>query len=440
MSAERLGTRRIAAAGLLALAAALLAACGGPGGAGGRASDSAPDASARGAGGASAARAESRAPAIALDVPAGPGSGEPRLSVAPGGEVLLTWLEPDGDDYAFKFARLEDGGWSAPGLVARRDDFVVNWADLPSVQPLSSELWAAHWLASSPEGDEAYDISVSVSRDGGKTWSEAVQLNSDRTPTEHGFVTLFPWQDRIGAVWLDGRNLESGSDDAADGSPAGTTLRYGTIDFEGDVEDRGEIDSLVCDCCRTGVALTTSGPLVIYRDRTPDEIRDIAVRRSAGPDGWAAPTVLGPDDWRIDGCPVNGPAVAARDNAVAAAWFTAASNEPRVRFARSSDGGSSFGPAVDVDGAGAFGQVGVVLLDDGASVVSWWRKGEEGTVALAARRIEANGTLGALRIVAENDAPRPLDVPQMALSGNRLIFVWTDAAESAVKSVAVPVW
>jgi hypothetical protein len=399
-------------------------------------------------------------------VPASPGSGEPRLTTGPAGKVVLSWIEPeaDGGD-ALRFAELEENGWSEPTTVASGADFVVNWADLPSVQPITADLYAAHWLELAPDDFSSYNIKVAVSQDGGSTWTAGTQLNSDAVLAEHGFVTLFPWRSEVGAVWLDGRELEGSADGSGEssgessnegsgeslnegsgesrgegsGEPPGTTLRYGTIAADGTAVDRGEIDSLVCDCCQTGVAIAAAGPVVIYRNRTADEIRDVAVRRNVGGE-WTQPVGLGPDGWRIEGCPVNGPAIAARGDDVAAAWFTAADAAPRVRFARSLDGGKTFGPAVDVDGAGAFGYVDVVLLEDGAAVVSWWRKAEDGRVALAARRIDGDGRLGDVRIVTENDTPRPLDVPQLAAAGERLVFAWTDAAEPAVKSVTVPVW
>jgi hypothetical protein len=435
---------RLAANALLALTAVVVGGCGG-----GR-QDAASDAAHSSAGSSSAdggpvsagapAGEAKAAPATALAVPAGPDSGEPRLTVGPAGDVVLSWLEPDGEGSdSLRFAKLESGGWSDAKTVARGDDFFVNWADLPSVQQITPELYAAHWLELAPDDFSSYNVTVALSRDGGESWLPSAKLNADTVLAEHGFVTLFPWRDEVGAVWLDGRELEAaeGSADAAE--PPGTTLRYGTIASDGTAADRGEIDSLVCDCCKTDVAISSAGPVVIYRDRTADEIRDVAVRRNVA-GAWTDPVVLGPDGWRIDGCPVNGPALAANGDAVAAAWFTAANDAPRVRFARSTDGGATFGRAVDVDGEGSFGQVDVVLLDDGAAIVSWWRHADDGRIALAARRIETDDRLGNIRIVAENDTPRPLDVPQMAAAGERVVFVWTDAAQSAVKSVAVPVW
>src|SRR5690606_37123069 len=296
---------------------------------------------------------------------------------------------------------LDGGMWSEPRAVAGGEDFFVSWADVPSVVPVTSEVWIAHWLQVAPDSFAAYDIAYATSADGGRTFTEHGLLNDDGALAEHGFVSLFPWDGAIGAVWLDGRRLaelfESGEFDP-DGPPVGTSLRFARIAHDGTIEAQGEIDELVCDCCPTGVALTGADPVVVYRDRSADEVRDIAVRRHAAGE-WSAPTVLGPDGWRIEGCPVNGPAIAAHADTVVAAWFTAPAGQPRVRAARSDDGGATFGEAVDIDRDGAFGYVDIELLDDGDAVVSWWRREAPGRIELAIRRLRADGTLGEPQVV-----------------------------------------
>src|SRR5690606_15567645 len=242
-----------------------------------------------------------------------------------------------------------------------------------------------------PESFASYDIVYATSSDGGERFVDHGLLNNDGALTEHGFVSLFPWDGGIGAIWLDGRRLaelfESGEFDP-EGPPVGMSLQFAKIAYDGAVETRGEIDELVCDCCPTGAALAGSVPVIVYRDRTPDEIRDIATRRHTGGE-WSEPNVLGPDGWRIEGGPVNGPAIAARDDVVVAAWFTAPEGRPRVRYARSGDGGATFGEAVDIDREGSFGYVDVELVDSGDAIVSWWRRDGQGGIELVLRRVGA---------------------------------------------------
>jgi hypothetical protein len=389
--------------------------------------------------GAGAPSPQAGAPAE-LAVAAPPGSGQARLATGTDGLVVLSWLEPSGAGTALRFSVLEGAAWGEPRTVTTGEDFFVNWADLPAVVPITADNWVAHWLRMPQGSFAAYDIAFATSRDGGASFAGGDLLNEDGVLTEHGFVSWFPWGSGIGAVWLDGRligeQFESGEFDP-EGPPVGMSLRYARLAYDGTVEARGELDELVCDCCPTSAAAAAQGPVVVYRDRTADELRDISLRRHAA-GAWSDPITLGPDGWRIEGCPVNGPAVAAAGDDVAAAWFTAADGRPRVRFARSVDGGESFGAPVEIDGDGAFGQVGVVLLEDRAAVVSWWRRAAEGGIELTVRRVTPDGQLGEPLAVAANAAAQPLDVPQLAAAGKRLVLAWTDAAESRVRTVEVP--
>ena len=71
------------------------------------------------------------------------------------------------------------------------------------------------------------------------------------------------------------------------------------------------IDARVCECCPTAVALAADGPVAAYRNRSAGEIRDIYVTRLAA-GRWTMPVPVHRDNFKIEGCPVNGPAVAAR--------------------------------------------------------------------------------------------------------------------------------
>ena len=202
----------------------------------------------------------------ALRTPAAPGSGEPRLTASPDGEVVLSWLEPNAEDYELKYSLLGTGG----GAPLRRSravaNFVVNPADFPSVNPITEELWAAHWLVSSPTSPFAYDIAIATSRDGGRHWGEPRLLNDDGTDAEHGFVTLFAWDGDVGAVWLDGRELAEFHDQdptapELETAPVGTNLRFARLDADATVIEQGVVDRLACDCCQTAVVVTERGPL-----------------------------------------------------------------------------------------------------------------------------------------------------------------------------------
>lgn len=352
----------------------------------------------------------------------GPGSAQARLVSDLDGTPILSWLEPEGDGHALKFARIAGGRLTEAEVVVRSERMFVNWADFPSVTPVSDDLWFAHWLQRQPDS-YAYDIATLISVDGGASWTEAEQMNEDMTAAEHGFVSAFAWNGRLAAFWLDGRELADFSFDDPD-ALLGTSLRLAQYDSDGKVTSRRVVDELVCDCCQPDVAMTNTGPVVVYRNRTEDEIRDIVVSRYDGND-WSAPVTLGDDGWRIEACPVNGPVIAAQGSEVVAVWFTAPDYRGHVRMARSGDGAASFGPAVEVDGNGALGQPSVILDRQGQAIVSWWRRGSAGGIDLMLRVFGADGAPGAERVIAHETVGQPVDVPQMLRSPDGLVFAWT---------------
>lgn len=360
--------------------------------------------------------------------PSGPDSREPDLFATADGRVILSWVEKVGEKrYALRFAARDAAGWSAPGTVAEGENWFVNWADFPSVIQLSDGSLAAHWLVKSGPGAYAYDVNISRSRDGGKSWGRAVVPHTDRTQTEHGFVSLIPLTDgRLGAVWVDGRATadlkESGEEKGP--LPVSMQLRYAAIDAGGRLSDEAVLDERICECCQTSAALTSAGPIAAYRDRSEQEVRDIHfVRQQQG--GWSSPSPVQAEGWKIEGCPVNGPSIAADGRRVALAWYTEAEDSPRVQVAFSSDAGATFGPPARVDDGEAMGRVDVVMLADGSALVCWMAGGAGGVGANKVRRVSTDGTLGPVAVIAETEASRASGFPRMARTGDTVYFAWT---------------
>jgi hypothetical protein len=259
--------------------------------------------------------------------------------------------------------------------------------------------------------------------------------HADGTPTEHGFATLLPVGPAVLAIWLDGRRTQGG--EGHDHQAAGAmTLRSLAIDRAGLGSGAGdEIDTRVCDCCQTDAALTDEGPIVAYRDRSATEIRDIGVVRLTAA-GWTAPQLVHADGWHMTGCPVNGPAIDARGQEVAVAWFTAP-DRPRVRLAFSSDGGRTFSPHVEVAAGAVAGRVDVVLLHDGRAVVSWLADAPGGAEFVAQPFSRDGSVAGSPVLIARSSIERASGFPQMVRSGDRLVFAWTQAGEPSSLRTAV---
>lgn len=379
-------------------------------------------------------------PVAEIASPAADGSGEPNLFVA-GERVYLSWIEAASDSaHALRFAVLEGDTWSPPRTIAAGPDWFVNWADFPSLIELPDGTLAAHWLVRSGPETYAYDVHVAFSRDGGATWSAPVVPHRDGTPTEHGFVSLFPApQGGLSIVWLDGRNFAdvAAGSDGEPGLDAEMSLRYAIVDPSGGLRDSMLLDGRVCDCCQTAVALASAGPVVTYRDRSPEEVRDIAaIRLVAG--RWTDPAPVHHDGWVIPACPVNGPALAADGRRVAVAWFTAARDTARVQLAFSDDAGASWDLPVRIDDGSPAGRVDVELLDDGSALVSWLER-EEGRASVRARSVGRGGEPGRSVTIAVSTEARASGFPRLALAGERAVFAWTDpSGPSRVRTATAP--
>ncbi len=374
------------------------------------------------------------APLFRLDSimsPAGPRSAQPNLTVADNGRVYMSWLEPADSGHTLRFSIYDGSKWSAPSVIVARRDFFVNWADFPSLQVLDGGRIAAHWLQRNGSGTYAYGVRVSQSNDAGRTWGAAVTPHRDSSQNEHGFVAMWRETGRLGVVWLDARKFSS----AANGAPKEMMLVSTTILPNGTLGPESRLDERTCDCCQNSAAMTAQGPIVAYRDRSSEEIRDIYVtRRVAG--SWTKGVPVHADNWKISACPVNGPSVAARENRVALAWFSAANDSSRVKVAFSDDAGAKFGEPVRVDGGNPVGRVEVALLPDGAALVTWIERAGGDSAAVRARRITREGRAGVPFTIAASSAARASGFPRMALTSDFALFAWTQPGRPSGVRVA----
>lgn len=363
-----------------------------------------------------------------VDNPAGGGALAPALVEMPGDAgIVLSWLEKHDDEHAFRFSVFAEGRFSDSREIARGRDWFANWADTPGIHVRSDGAWLAHWLEKSAESTYAYDVRMVHSPDGGKHWSRPQTPHTDGTPTEHGFVSYFPaGRGRTGVVWLDGR--ETLSEPGGEHEHAGfMTLRTASIGTDGTPGPERLIDDRVCDCCQTASAVTAAGPVVAYRNRTEDEIRDIAVVRKAA-DGWTEPRLVHADGWKIGGCPVNGPSMIARDTRVIVAWFTLADGVPRVRFAISEDAGATFGEPITRSPGSALGRVQLAWTRDG--FVLAWMEETDGSARMRLAQYSPDGALQHDRILARIDRGRISGFPQIAVHGDQLLVAWTTAGDA----------
>lgn len=359
-----------------------------------------------------------------LPAPAAAASAQPQLSISDRG-VLLSWIERSGNTATLKFAERSASGWTPPRTVASGTDWFVNWADVPSVLRLSNGTVVAHWLQKSASDPYAYDVRLSYSKDDGQSWSASFTPHHDGTNTEHGFASLFEMPDGgLGLVWLDGRAMAGGHDGHGRGA---MSVRFAAYDKSWKQVADAAVDTRVCECCPTAAVMTADGPIAAFRDRSDEEIRDIAISRFEN-GVWTASKPVHADNWKIAACPVNGPMLAARGRDVAIAWFTAKGEHGQTFVAFSQDAGKTFAPPVRLDDAGALGRVDLALLPDGSALATWIEFQDQ-RAQFRMRRIERSGAKSSSMTVAGIEGNRASGYPRVARHGDELVFAWTASAD-----------
>ena len=370
-----------------------------------------------------------------IDSPAGEYSSLPNL-ISNGDKTFMSWVITSGDTLtSLYYAELKDGEWKTPQKILQGTEWFVNWADFPMIVENKGNL-LSHVLKKSSAGSYSYDVKLNLLPKGSKKWATDLPLHTDGTPTEHGFVSAVPYKDSSFFItWLDGRNTE----EKEDGSRGAMTLRAAIVSERGEVSKDTLLDTRTCDCCQTTAAITTNGPVVIYRDRSEEEIRDMSIVRHVG-GKWTAPKTIYHDNWLIKGCPVNGPKMASLGNNLVVAWFTAAGDLPKVNLVFSNDGGEKFDSPIQVDEADAIGRVDVVLLNADTAIVSWMESKDKGA-QLKAVKISRSGKKSESKIIAQMHGSRNSGFPQMELVGDKVYFAWTDVTKDVgnIKTAYVPV-
>ena len=368
-------------------------------------------------------------PAIqSLASPAAAGARFPSLDVRDG-RIAMSWIEPEHDGIPDRVlvATWDPSGWSEPIDVPPSGDLFINWADFPAVRWVADDQIAAHWLVRIGSPSWAYGIRTALLRDG--TWSVPAIPHGRPHPAEHGFVSQLAVADgSVDTIWLDGRKMQNG----------GTMeLRAARWTPDGGYGTETVLDADVCSCCQTDAVQFGETTLVVYRDHTAGEVRDISLLRRTS-EGWQAPEKFSKDGWVIAACPVNGPAIATDGSNVAVVWFTQANDDPRVFAKYSSDGGTRWSEAIRIDSGDPIGRVDVAFLDDGTAVASWL---ENATTDAEVRlqRFGSDGILGEAPLtLGTTGAQRDSGFPVLASNGDELVAAWTETSRpSAVRLLRV---
>ena len=374
----------------------------------------------------------------------------PQVTPLSGGRLLLSWQTPLPEGgYAFSIAiRSADGRWSEGRPVSTGPELSMFTADLPGVAQMPDGTLLAYWeVKDGRDGDPyATNIQTSLSRDNGTTWTASSQPYGNRLSGQHSFLSWFPAKDGIGLLWLDAearsqvRHISLAHGHSAMPDNMGSIgLRFADIDTAGHLRSDSFVAPITCECCPTSAAVTARGPVVVYRGRqdppgtTPSEVRtdlntvrDIYIARLES-GKWTTPHKVYADNWVINACPDNGPAIDVAGNNVAVAWWTRPQGVPKVEIAFSTDSGETFGVPIRADLGNPEGQVTIAILPEGKSAIIGWLEGGQ----TWARFVSGSGSQGPA--VSLGSAARHSRLPRWVAESNGVTAFWTARQEKTTQ-------
>lgn len=189
------------------------------------------------------------------------------------------------------------------------------------------------------------DLFAWRSTDDGRTWSAPVRLNGVTDSAREGLHGMSGAGRVVAAAWLDLR-------------VPGTRLRAAVSQDAGATwsEDRLVYESpsgTICECCHPSVAVSPKGDIAVMFRNSLDGARDLYLTMSH--DGgltFETATKLGKGTWKLDGCPMDGGALAVDvQGHVSTAWrrenevFFTRPGQPEQRIGTGADPTMALGPS-----------------------------------------------------------------------------------------------
>jgi hypothetical protein len=285
------------------------------------------------------------------------------------------------------------------------------------------------------------------STDGGKTFAAATLVPGSEGSGVRGWQSVaVDAGGRVAVLWLDHRgtvaadSMHKHTMGAAAGTPmpkadpterAGlSALYFATLDGT----SASRLTSSVCYCCKTSLAIAGDNVYAVWRHVFQGGTRDIGYTMSSDRGKRFSPIRrVGNDQWKFDGCPDNGPAIAVdAQRRVHVAWPTPADGKTianmAVYYAVSRDG-KTFGARTRIPAGGPASHPQMVVDTDGTTLVAW-DEIVEGTrrLGFARAQVSPSGAVSFSAVTAP-DAGAGQWYPALTASVNGPLAVWVSQRE-----------
>jgi hypothetical protein len=395
-----------------------------------------------------------------------PGRANAQVTLASDGpRVAAAWAATGATGTDIFLALSDDGGRTFGAPLRVNDvggDASANGEQPPRVVVKGNAL-SVIWVS---KRGGATGIRTAASDDAGATFGATRTISPPGATGARGWESAaFSDDGALHAAWLDGRNASASARAAADTSassvqatagksaPAGGQSGAPAAHVHHDGPMRQDIyhamwtgseapietpvATNVCFCCKTAIVTRGTDVYIAWRHLFPGGVRDIAVARSSdGGRTFSEPVRVSADNWKIDACPDDGPAMSiGADGALSVVWPTLVQTgrTPRMGIfeAISRDGGATFSPRTQVDGGTAAPAHPRLVVDGRRSAVVW------DELAEGSRRVMLR--IGDAAPVALSQG-RAASYPAVVASGNAFVVAYTDQLEdrSVVRVLRVP--
>lgn len=237
---------------------------------------------------------------------------------------VISWIEKDSEGTpSFYFAKWDADKeiFSGQKNIPIEQNASIHAEGMPKIAVKGDGTVIAIYETSTPLENSRFglgDIRFVSSVDGGHSWSAPQSIQSENVQAvSRSFSGIQRLDDgEVGVSYL-GTHLNK----EIEGRP----VLFAKTNQDHVFEKETLIDSTACECCRTALSSNGLGKVhLVYRDLLPGSIRDISVSHSDNLGlSFSAPTPFSADQWKVEGCPHNGPSVVSSHENTYIVWFSA---------------------------------------------------------------------------------------------------------------------